>query len=753
MNCNCGIPVTTRTVRKEGPNQGKTYQCCARNTCRYYVWLGNGTLPPVIQPDYGRASDVNPQSTATSTKIPVSTHLHQIDTSPCRIWFRIQYPKNDRVDKCITDIPADMKLYDESKKLWSIDFRMYEELIPRLQSSEFSSLVQLNELPLFVVRGLRNFLISMENSGDEEISIDIRPTFLDQLKNFQREGVRFVIRRKGRALIGDEMGCGKTVQAIAVMEHYKHHWPALVLLPPTLISQWREELLRFCSGLLEEKDICCVRKMSDAVNGKVCLVPYSRLPGLTTAKKLKPEQFGVVICDESHLLKSKDAKRSNLAIPFLKKATVALCLSGTPATNRPVELYTQLNGLLPKVFNDYDGFTRRYCNAKASHFSKAMDVRGSSNEAELKLILEGLVMIRRLKSQVAHELPDKRRETRYIVPDPCYLPEIKRLRKAADQFSEQLRDPRNDADALKRINNAQQVNMVAQYEVCGLAKIPGVIEEIKSLLTAAKLIRSRHDRIPHIPSHNCQKNISRSMDANIVDLTIDENFRSLPVISTIEKDSVGLCEDVFEVSSINEGHPNKDDRNSMLASLDISEDEDDVLFSEPKILKRRQQNAPSRRSKASKRQRIRKLLESSDDDDSTNEIEESESEKDEAAAAWRRILRGCATKHVENGEAATKNPCSNKIIVFAHHKKVMDALEDCLRDCGVVYIRVDGDATQSKRDTLIRQFQNDSDTDIALLSVTACGTGLNLTSASIAVFAELSWSHGSILQAEDRIHR
>jgi SWI/SNF-related matrix-associated actin-dependent regulator 1 of chromatin subfamily A len=37
--------------------------------------------------------------------------------------------------------------------------------------------------------------------------------------------------------------------------------------------------------------------------------------------------------------------------------------------------------------------------------------------------------------------------------------------------------------------------------------------------------------------------------------------------------------------------------------------------------------------------------------------------------------------------------------------------------------------------------------------VTACGTGLNLTRANIAVFAELAWSHGSVLQAEDRIHR
>ena len=46
-----------------------------------------------------------------------------------------------------------------------------------------------------------------------------------------------------------------------------------------------------------------------------------------------------------------------------------------------------------------------------------------------------------------------------------------------------------------------------------------------------------------------------------------------------------------------------------------------------------------------------------------------------------------------------------------------------------------------------------SQIDVALLSVTACGTGLNLTQANVAVFAELVWGAGQILQAEDRIHR
>ena len=46
------------------------------------------------------------------------------------------------------------------------------------------------------------------------------------------------------------MGCGKTIQAIGVMQHYRNHWPVLMLVPVSMGYQWQGELLKFSEDLL-----------------------------------------------------------------------------------------------------------------------------------------------------------------------------------------------------------------------------------------------------------------------------------------------------------------------------------------------------------------------------------------------------------------------------------------------------------------------------------------------------------------------
>jgi SWI/SNF-related matrix-associated actin-dependent regulator of chromatin subfamily A-like protein 1 len=92
-------------------------------------------------------------------------------------------------------------------------------------------------------------------------------------------------------------------------------------------------------------------------------------------------------------------------------------------------------------------------------------------------------------------------------------------------------------------------------------------------------------------------------------------------------------------------------------------------------------------------------------------------------------------------------------LLFAHHYDVLDALEDFIVKKQVSYIRIDGRIDNKKRHEAVKKFQSDPNCTVALLSLTASSQGITLTAASIVVFAEMNWTPGIMVQAEDRAHR
>ncbi|CAM8921436.1 unnamed protein product [Rhodiola kirilowii] len=93
-----------------------------------------------------------------------------------------------------------------------------------------------------------------------------------------------------------------------------------------------------------------------------------------------------------------------------------------------------------------------------------------------------------------------------------------------------------------------------------------------------------------------------------------------------------------------------------------------------------------------------------------------------------------------------------KFIVFAHHLSMIDAIHQFLLE-KVGCIRIDGGTPAASRQALVTDFQEKENIKAAVLSITAGGFGFTLTAASTVIFAELSWTPGDIIQAEDRAHR
>ncbi|KAI8003668.1 hypothetical protein LOK49_LG08G03453 [Camellia lanceoleosa] len=94
-----------------------------------------------------------------------------------------------------------------------------------------------------------------------------------------------------------------------------------------------------------------------------------------------------------------------------------------------------------------------------------------------------------------------------------------------------------------------------------------------------------------------------------------------------------------------------------------------------------------------------------------------------------------------------------KFLIFAHHQPMIDSIYQFLQKKKVGCIRIDGGTPAASRQALVTDFQEKDAIKAAVLSIKAGGVGLTLTAASTVIFAELSWTPGDMVQAEDRAHR
>ena len=94
-----------------------------------------------------------------------------------------------------------------------------------------------------------------------------------------------------------------------------------------------------------------------------------------------------------------------------------------------------------------------------------------------------------------------------------------------------------------------------------------------------------------------------------------------------------------------------------------------------------------------------------------------------------------------------------KIVIFGHHKAVLDKLEEDLTKAGFKNVRIDGQVTGNKRQKLIDEFQNAPDCKVMVASILAMGMGVNLVSASSVFIVERQWTPAVEEQGEDRLWR
>jgi SWI/SNF-related matrix-associated actin-dependent regulator of chromatin subfamily A-like protein 1 len=219
-----------------------------------------------------------------------------------------------------------------------------------------------------------------------------------ELYPFQYVGVGFVEAANGRAMIGDEMGIGKTMQAIAYSVLHTEQWPVLVVCPANVKYNWGAELAKW----VPDASVCLIKDGKSMIeDADYTVINYDLVS--KRRDELLANGYNLVILDESHYIKSEKAARTIATIDIAKQSTGLICLTGTPITNRPAEFFTQLNLLRPGRFANVWNYRKRYCAAVKTKFGWKYD--GASNLPELNEQARDF-MVRRLLEEVIPEMPD-----------------------------------------------------------------------------------------------------------------------------------------------------------------------------------------------------------------------------------------------------------------------------------------------------------------------------------------------------------
>ena len=326
--------------------------------------------------------------------------------------------------------------YDKDTKLWIVPYTNYEPLYVELYQIE-SIKHCLHKVGSIAKECFENKtltkLVIRRKKEDETIDYtnDDRPRNICQLPqklqntlyDFQKEGINFGIEHHCRFLLADEMGVGKTIQALSLAYLYRDSWPVLIVCPGSMKYLWKGEI-RTWLGLKEHRiNILNTSRQKISNEAYFYIISYDLVKNIL--KKLKNMTFDFVILDEAHSIKNKDSLRAKNILPIAVRAKRLILMTGTPLLAKPYEGYPLLYALRPDIFCYFKKFAFRYCDPQPTPFGITWS--GTSNTKELHWILSTL-MVRRLKRDVLNKLPPKRRQKVSIKTDPKILEEIANVR-------------------------------------------------------------------------------------------------------------------------------------------------------------------------------------------------------------------------------------------------------------------------------------------------------------------------------------
>ena len=252
------------------------------------------------------------------------------------------------------------------------------------------------------------------------------------LRPYQKQGVywlRFLETCGFCGILADEMGLGKTLQTLTWLQlprvrEQARRVPSLIICPTSLVENWRREAMKFVPWMR-----CLVLSGPDRAK-LFASVPQQDLVITSYALIRRDAEFharckyAAVVLDEAQAIKNQRTQNA-LAVKQIQ-ADTRLVLSGTPIENGVSDLWSIMDFLMPAYLGKYDDFKVRY--------EDAVELGGRMAELAQEQLRKKLhpFLLRRIKKDVAPDLPDKIRTVLYCTLTPSQ-------RKVYDQIRDKVR--------------------------------------------------------------------------------------------------------------------------------------------------------------------------------------------------------------------------------------------------------------------------------------------------------------------------
>ncbi len=243
---------------------------------------------------------------------------------------------------------------------------------------------------------------------------DLPAGFKGELRPYQKAGfnwLMFLNQYRFGGCLADDMGLGKTVQTLAMLQAQKEIAEkngvakpvSLLVMPTSLLYNWEMEAHKFTPKL----KILIYNKTNRIKNTAIfdyydiVLTSYGIVR--LDIEILKQFYFHYVILDESQAIKNPESAISQLVREL--KSKFRLVLTGTPIENSTLDLWSQLSFINGGLLGNQLFFQKEFLQP----IEKNQDV---SKLQKLQTIIKPFVL-RRHKSQVAKDLPDKEEHIHY----------------------------------------------------------------------------------------------------------------------------------------------------------------------------------------------------------------------------------------------------------------------------------------------------------------------------------------------------